>query len=295
MKSKSNKILIFTFIFLFEILSTIPISYADENMDISLSVDKTQISEGEEVTLSINLKRMNQSSNFNLSPVEITGLENFQITGSYSSNRISIINGRSQSMTTEQKVLLPRSKGEFTIGPAKATYIDPNTQQTKSIESNSVKITVSKKLITKNSSNPKSILSYNSENKSSSKLLYNLTSIIVVLILIGLIYLYFWQEKKKKEYIREERNNEMEIIFPEIEDENFIEKITLILRNHLKEEIGLNEISSTTSEILNTLEKKNYYKQTEVKNLLSEIDKSKFAKTNSNRNNLLNKLKEIIN
>jgi hypothetical protein len=265
---------------------------AQTDISISLTSDKTEITQDEDLRIVATLKQNGQNTNLNISPINIQGLENFQIVRNFSSNSINIINGASQVNTADEKVIIPSTTGSFTIGPATIMYVDPASGQTKTIESNTIQITVKEKTITKveNSDNP--VETTNTSGNSS--LMNNIATVLAVLITIGLIFFFFWYRKEQHKLIQEEREVDDEIIFPEIDDEQFIEKITSLLKKHLKESIGLNNIGSTTKEITEQLSKKKYYRKDEIIETLKELDRSKFAKSDTNKLNILEQIKKII-
>jgi len=288
-----NMILKIKYIFLFSIITILGVtSYlslvlcdanANSNIDISLTVDKTTIHEDEEFKLSVNLKTIGNNSNINLPMLDIPGLENFQIIQTSSSSNINIINGESQSIINQNKIITPSKIGKFILGPVKIKYKDPSTNKNTIIESNSIEITVKKMIITKNGSD---------KNKVKTNIDY--LSIILVLITILLIYLFVWFKKKQKEKISIKRNEEINVVFPKTKDIDFFDKTLQILRFFLQEKVGLKNTSSTTQEILEALDKKKYYKKQQVKILLNEMDKNKFAKSEINKTQIIKILKQII-
>ena len=93
---------------------SIPVENAiAEEIRVTASVDKRELTLEDSVTLSIRVEGVRQAPQ-----PELPAMEGFRVRSRTSSSSIQIINGRKSSSFTHNVLLIPEKTGSFTIGPA---------------------------------------------------------------------------------------------------------------------------------------------------------------------------------
>ncbi|MBI5207600.1 MAG: protein BatD [Candidatus Firestonebacteria bacterium] len=119
------------------ILSILYLTYLCVNIyasdiSINLTIDKNEITVGEEATLTVIITGKVRS----LPDPNIPQLKEFMVYSAGRSESISIINGDISSSTSFNYIIVPKKEGQFTIGPISLNYRD------KEYKSRELKITV---------------------------------------------------------------------------------------------------------------------------------------------------------
>src|SRR3989338_7628445 len=99
--------------------------------EINASLDKNSVRVNEEIHLNIKITGVRDS----LQAPHLPSLEGFEIFYSGRSSRFSFINGKSESLTEFNYVLVPRSVGRFVMQPIEIS-VDNKTYRTNQLEIN---------------------------------------------------------------------------------------------------------------------------------------------------------------
>lgn len=272
----------------------------------NISIDKKDLNLWDTVKLKLEIKWDNI---WEIQLNEIVWLENFDIlsrkqTQSFNS-KIAVINWETKTLTNSISqldfVLKPKSDWSFTIGPAFLT--DENeTKQT-----NTLTLNVNKN----NSLNNTSFENFSSfENTESiqlsKKINYDILSIILVLVILYLVWILFYKQNpkifdnlKEKKYKWQNDSKELdfefkeEIIYPEINDKDFILKIEMILKQKINKKYYIKGIGNKTyTEIISEIDNNLVDKEVILK-IVDNLNKIKYSNILVNKNEILDLVKKI--
>jgi len=313
---------IFLFIGLF--ISFIFTSFAFES---NISLDKNKVDINDYLNLKIEV---NSLTWWEIWISKINWIENFDIISKSqsqrSSNSIVIINWKTQSkiktsfnlnLTLKAKVkwnytiwpvILNRNKEEVKTNSLNITitwdklYLNNNhlniSTNTGSISNDKIKSPVVEKKIEKYENVDKKIFNNNVS-------LYLFIVIIILLVLVFYILIRKRPNLLNKDYNKEGsidqdsntsqvdfENKKIEIVYPEVNDDDFINKISEILRIKLWNKYNIKWVKNKTFwEILNSIWDKN---NTEIKVLISMIDRAKYSNYIWDNNKILELVKNFI-
>lgn len=275
----------------------------------NISIDKKDLNLWDTVKLKLEIKWDNI---WKIQLNEIVWLENFDIlsrkqTQSFNS-KIAVINWETKTLTNSIShldfVLKPKSDWFFTIGPAFLT--DENeTKQT-----NTLTLNVNKN----NSLNNTSFENFSSfENTEgiqlSKKINYDILSIILVLVILYLVWILFYKQNPRIfNKLKEKLNNNgfdsndlnnvdfeesKEIIYPEINDKDFILKIEMILKQKINKKYYIKGIGNKTyTEIISEIDNNLVDKEVILK-IVDNLNKIKYSNILVNKNEILDLVKKI--
>ncbi|MGB2768750.1 MAG: BatD family protein, partial [Candidatus Zixiibacteriota bacterium] len=100
-----------------------------QNISFDASVDRTEVSVGEQITLTVSV-----SGDVKAIPQpELPSLDEFNVYSAGRSQNFTYVNGRLSASVTFNYVLVPRKAGKLTIGPARIK-LDGKTYQTAPIQ-----------------------------------------------------------------------------------------------------------------------------------------------------------------
>ena len=285
-----KKILLFS-IFLFLIFH---IAFADEVMEIKLSVDKNEVAIGDSFKVSLQLK--NASTNgINIGNINIPGINNFNQRGSSQSTKVQMINGSTSAITETIFTLIAVKEGEYQIGPVE---ISSNGV---SVKSNIIKINVSK-------SNSKSF--FNNKTRNSINLAtaknknHNFNSnlfinIIAFLLLIILIYTFYIRKGNKNQdtVVHQKELSKITsssiLVTPEKNDKKFFEKIKASILLFINEKYGFDTESLTSQEIIDELLSRKIWQANDIIKAIKICDRGYFAMDESGKDELLNIINKL--
>jgi HEPN domain-containing protein len=117
-----------------------PAAHAVSSVEAKASVDRNTAKLGDVISYTISVKR--EGSGGSSPEVTPPAFDGFRVTGSYSQNSVSIINGAATIVTNLQYDLLCIKGGEITIPPARVAITSPVTGQREELETKPVVVTV---------------------------------------------------------------------------------------------------------------------------------------------------------
>ncbi|MGB2803512.1 MAG: BatD family protein, partial [Candidatus Zixiibacteriota bacterium] len=100
-----------------------------QNISFNASVDRTEVSVGEQITLTVSVSGDVKS----IPQPELPSLDEFNVYSAGRSQNFTYVNGRLSASVTFNYVLVPRKAGKLTIGPA-SIKLDGKTYQTTPIQ-----------------------------------------------------------------------------------------------------------------------------------------------------------------
>ncbi len=100
-----------------------------QNISFDASVDRTEVSVGEQITLTVSVSGDVKS----IPQPELPSLDEFSVHSAGRSQNFTYVNGRLSASVTFNYVLVPRKTGKLTIGPARIK-LDGKTYQTAPIQ-----------------------------------------------------------------------------------------------------------------------------------------------------------------
>lgn len=264
---------------------------ADEAAKIELNLNKQEVGVGEEFQLSVELKNAS-TGNLQIGNFDIPGIENFSQRGSSQSTKVQMINGATTAVNETILTLIPTQKGEFEIGP-----VEINTGAL-SVKSNTVKITVNeakKKSFFDNQQSGGLVSKKKTNDKNFSfDTVINLGALI---LLVALVYYVYRQKQGTGKITEDEDSAENEdlnnINIPQIDDDDFFKNIKEQLLLLLQRKHKIDTEILTTREIIEELNKKNIYGSRDIGKALELCDLGSFAKNESNKEELINIIKNI--
>lgn len=205
---------------------------ADTNINIELSVDKSRLSINDNLELNIVMKingniQMEQN-------ISVAGLENFTEVGNSVQNNMQIINGNTQQVYIFTKKLVPKSKGDFVIGPALIVV------QGQQLSSNTINISVGDQASTFQTANDKA-LSNNIDDTKPDNLLISIIGLSTILF-VSSMFLLFYKKRERQVKLHETPKNisQQNHFIKPIKDKKEHQKP--ISYNHKKEEEDLMEM-----------------------------------------------------
>lgn len=249
--------------------------------------------------------------------VNIAWIERFDIVSKSQSQTsgksISVVNWKaetvSKSVNSINLTLSPKEEGEFIIGPVIAVW----ENETKETETINIKVEW-KKQINNNIADIQEIIDNWAEKASSTKELpdkytiYSLIFLVLVLVLIAASILFFKQksdvsleyeneeDKEDKEEFNEKKEDfekEENIIYPSLDDENFVNKIEEILLSKISKKYNIKNIKNKSyDEILENLDD-NLAAKNLIRNSWDKIQKLKYSNILISKAELLDLIKQI--
>lgn len=247
-----------------------------------LETEKLEIVTGESFFVVLTL-----DSNWKF--VELKWAENFQILSqsqsSFNSSSISIVNGeKKEDSKIVYKIILtlsPISAWEFELWPA--VFETSNW----TISSNVVQIKVSWESV-KNE--------YIPESKRGFLFSFLWNPIIIIFFIFFLWLLWYWyslfQNNKKVFAVKTPVIPKKEIIFPEIDDENFSDLLYKIFIEYLEKKFyGTDFYYKTLSEIGSGIDKKEY---SEIHEIIWLFQKVKYSAEKLEKEELVERMRKII-
>ena len=103
---------IFTLLFLL-----LPLSHAYADVTVSLKLDRNEAALLDSISMVVNVSGTGKTP-----PIELKGVNAFEVVPGGRSSRVEIINGKVNSGTEYNYMLRPRKTGNFKIGPAVVTF-----------------------------------------------------------------------------------------------------------------------------------------------------------------------------
>ncbi len=247
-----------------------------------LETEKSEIVTGENFSVVITL---DNSGEF----IELKWAENFQILSQSQStssmSQISILNGETkQENKTIYKIILtlsPTSAWEFELWPA----VFKTSSGT--VSSNIVQIKVSWESV-KNE--------YVPESKRGFLFTFLWNPIIIIFLIFFFWLLWYWyslfQNNKKAFAVKTPVVPKKEIVFPEIDDENFSDLLYKIFIEYLEKKFyGTDFYYKTLSEIGSEIDKKKY---PEIHEIIWLFQKVKYSAEKLEKEELVERVKKII-
>lgn len=306
------KIIYFIWLFYFSLINVLA-------FDANLSLNQSEIDINDFVNLRIQIS---SSQWWQVLVTEIKGLEKFKKIGqsqsTSSSSKIMIVNWQTKSETITtinlDLNLEAEETWEFEIGPAVLQ------NWTWSINTNSVKLKViwnkiqgiwinnsvlpSQKINNSNSSKIEKPIKKLEENPIKIDELENNNYelyLFVLILLVTLIIFYFLLKNRKQSLLKNndslavwvkpsfEEIKKHKIVYPEIDDNDFIKKAEIVLRKKLQNKFDLKNIENLTFQEIQTL----LWKKEDLKDLFDLINKWKYWDTINNNSEILEKIKNI--
>lgn len=306
------KIIYFIWLFYFSLINVLA-------FDANLSLNQSEIDINDFVNLRIQIS---SSQWWQVLVTEIKGLEKFKKIGqsqsTSSSSKIMIVNWQTKSETITtinlDLNLEAEETWEFEIGPALLQ------NWTWSINTNSVKLKViwnkiqgiwinnsvlpSQKINNSNSSKIEKPIKKLEENPIKIDELENNNYelyLFVLILLVTLIIFYFLLKNRKQSLLKNndpfavwvkpsfEEIKKHKIVYPEIDDNDFIKKAEIVLRKKLQNKFDLKNIENLTFQEIQTL----LWKKEDLKDLFDLINKWKYWDTINNNSEILEKIKNI--
>lgn len=306
------KIIYFIWLFYFSLINVLA-------FDANLSLNQSEIDINDFVNLRIQIS---SSQWWQVLVTEIKGLEKFKKIGqsqsTSSSSKIMIVNWQTKSETITtinlDLNLEAEETWEFEIGPAVLQ------NWTWSINTNSVKLKViwnkiqgiwinnsvlpSQKINNSNSSKIEKPIKKLEENPIKIDELENNNYelyLFVLILLVTLIIFYFLLKNRKQSLLKNndslavwvkpnfEEIKKHKIVYPEIDDNDFIKKAEIVLRKKLQNKFDLKNIENLTFQEIQTL----LWKKEDLKDLFDLINKWKYWDTINNNSEILEKIRNI--
>ncbi len=279
--------------------------YANQNINLQLSVDRQEIEVGEEFYIKINLDLENSESQIDLQRIVVPGLENYQQIGSSQSTQAIIINGKVTTSSSIEKTVIAHKTGDFQLGPVNFA-LKSSSGSTMNVKSNSLKVVVKdvspqmipseKSIETNEIEATKDIL-----NKKQKSIKFPFPSkgikVFLAFFLIGGgIAISFYARRKKeddkitsKKKLPDEKKGKIKLIVPKIGDADFYEKLRQFIVDYLHQMKSINAKAMTTKEMSEHLKN-----APEIKEILIAYDNYKYAGEEGDRKHLLEIARKLI-
>ncbi|MDD3144993.1 MAG: BatD family protein [Candidatus Gracilibacteria bacterium] len=286
-------------------ISFLPNIYA---FDATISATKDKINLNDYTKLRIQVELKDEK---NVEIKEIKGIENFDILsntqGSSSSSNIVVVNGQTKTETKSinyiDLTLSPKKAGNYILGPAVLT------DGTNSKETNSVNISVDDKKII-NDDFPGNRGFEREQNGDYVEVIFSIIALFLLIITFGIIYKFYpnfynkyFDILKTNKYLKKSENNiekineenqeSKEIIYPEISDIEFAEKINVILRKKLKNKYYIENIDAKSYNEIYELLPEDIEDKQNLKNIIDTLNKLKYSNLDLEKNEILELVKNI--
>ena len=253
-------------------------------------------------TIKLNLE-VDASENWNFNLKNINWLDNFEIVWTSQSSSFININWKSKNQISFTYSLNAKKAWDYEIGPAIII------NWTDEIKTNTVKVSITWEKVFINNSKPINNNIWNKIDKEISFNWYNnsiwksLIQIILIPVLIFISifiliwYLIYYFTKKSLEKTQKNKENNLEIdissikniIYPELWDINFEEKIENIFKNYLEKKYNISTTNKSYKEIIDELK---YAQDVEIiKQIATKIQELKYSNLIINKQNLLEMVK----
>lgn len=284
-------------------ISFLPNIYAFES-NISVTKDKIDLDEYTKLRIQVELK-----DEKNIEIKEIKWIENFDILSntqwSSSSSNIVVVNWQTKTETKSVNYidlnLSPKKSWNYILWPAVLT------DWTNFKETNSINISVNEeKAIIYNWREGKTI------KKENIWLKINIIFIFLLLITFWIVYkfypnfynkyfeiikskisIYFKKSGANLEKINGENQEPKDIIYPELSDINFAEKINVILRRKLRNKYYIENIDSKSYNEIYELLPEDLDDKQKLKNIIDTLNKLKYSNLDLEKNEILELVKNI--
>lgn len=275
----------------------------------SLEIDKNKAQVDERVWLKLTI---NSWENEQINVKEIKWIENFDILGQSQSSSFSNINWKTNSVIELEFSLSPKKKWNYEIWPI--VLNDGKTD----ILTNSVKVEISWEKMFLNNTNTNNINIKNNpktnlwnlsppeeeikkfEEKSDYKIF-----LLILIISLLIIIVYFSLKKLNTSPLASQiqpsplpplprgrgENNDYDIIFPNINDDDFIWKIDELIKQKITNKYYIDTKTKSYSQILELIENKN--DKQKFKEIFDIIIQAKYSNTITNNEKLLEIIKEV--
>lgn len=295
-----NKKIKSIFLTLWIMLYSVSFAWIDAKLDIWK--EKYNIDD----TIKLQLE-IDTTENWDFSLKDIKWLENFWVIAKSQSSSFINMNWNSKNQISFTYSLKANKAWDYEIGPAIII------NWTDEIKTNTVKVSITWEKVFINNSKPTNNniwnkidkeISFNWDNNSIWKSLIQII-LIPVLIFISIFisifiliwYLIYYFTKKSLEKTQKNKENNLEIdissikniIYPELWDINFEEKIENIFKNYLEKKYNISTTKKSYKEIIDELK---YSQDLEIiKQIATKIQELKYSNLIINKQNLLEMVK----
>lgn len=285
-------------------ISFLPNIYA---FDATISATKDKINLNDYTKLRIQVELKDEK---NVEIKEIKWIENFDILSntqwSSSSSNIVVVNWQTKTETKSVNYI------DLTLSPKKAwNYIlwpAILTDWTNSKETNSLNISVDDKKIINDD------FHWNrgferEQNWDYLEVIFSIIALFLLIITFWIIYKFYPDfynkhfENFKNKYLKKSGNNiekineesqeTKELIYPEISDIDFAEKINVILRNKLKNKYYIENIDAKSYNEIYELLPEDIEDKQKLKNIIDTLNKLKYSNLDLEKNEILELVRNI--
>ena len=284
--------------FFFCLIFFIPVFlYAQSDIDVFASLDKTQVEVGQEVILTVIIKQKTGSGSIELGNLTYPAIPDFIQKGTSNTTYVTSVNGQAQAISEFQRTLVPTSDGTFTIGAVSVSYQDAATGAVRVLQSEPIALTVVKQKRSAEKSeqiqqNKKSAGDVSPKKKKRGGV--GVSEIAAVLLIAGIGYIYYHQKRTAGNRVADERApKRLAIELPCIDDENFCDALSSALKEHIAQKHGISA-GKNTQEILNSLKTRSFLHYNEIKEVLETCDRARFARMEVDKDRLMEIAKKII-
>lgn len=278
--------------------------------DATISTTKDKINLNDYTKLRIQVELRDEK---NVEIKEIKWIENFDILSntqwSSSSSNIVVVNWQTKTETKSinyiDLTLSPKKAWNYILWPAVLT------DWTNSKETNSINISVDDKKIVND--DLRSNRNFEREqNWDHIEIIFSIIALSLLLITFWIIYKfypnfynkyfdilktrtnkYLKKSENNIEKINEESEESKEIIYPEISDIEFAEKINVILRNKLKNKYYIENIDAKSYNEIYELLPEDIEDKQKLKTIIDTLNKLKYSNLDLEKNEILELIKNI--
>lgn len=269
------------------------------SVEVILSVDKPEVKEREDIRLTLQIKKVDDNVLVSSQGIEIPGIENFAQIGTSNSTNIQVINGKSLVLSEFTKVLIPKTRGTFSLGPAKIP-IKSKQGKTEFVESNAIQVVVKPALQgNQNQAKPTLLGDDTGIFQPDSDVEVNILPqgntafwLQIAGLVFGLWMVWFFVNKKieqRRNPLRQKKEGQIEkkeeepslpkVEIPDSADPEFLEKIKKIITQSCIEKLNLDLAEITKRDILPKA-RSVFSEETAqlLKEILDSYEKARFAK-----------------
>jgi hypothetical protein len=263
----------------------------DSAIQIRLSafVDQTEAPLNRTVLLTVRLKWEGDLDRFDVHTFDNPIVQNFEIVGNASSNKVAAVNGVNTSVQDYEFTLRPTNLGMGYIEGIIVTYTDLTSDKDFRLTTNRIEVKVTDPI----------------PEPGSKSWIWWIVGIVLVAGVAAYAFIILKQRKAEKkrrveleaaaaipmeEKYLSDLKSQVNLNDPTLDTNNAISKIIRLLRHFLNEKFSLSGLEATTGEVLTEMENKNFDERfiNNIKQVLTNADMIKFSGGSANKTEVEN-------